>query len=390
MRRQIRAVFRKELTDHLRDRRSLFSALLMPLLGPLVLAVMLTMLASWMRQDTPLEVPTVGRERAPNLVAFLERNGATVTEAPADYEAQVREGELELTLVIPEEYPQELLDGRSAALRLVVDNSRNETRTSVRRARLLLDAYRTQLGKLRLLARGVSPELAEPVEIDELDLATSAKVAGNLLNMVPYFLLLAAFMGGMHLAIDATAGERERGSLEPLLLNPVTRWALVLGKWSTTVVASWLSILVALLAFSLMLRRVPLEDLGIRASLGPNELVGLLAAILPLALFTGALQMLTATFARSFKEAQTYIQLLILLPTIPGMLVSFGNVKPAGWMMWVPTLGQQLLASESMRGEPLNGPWLLVAAVSSLGLAALCLAATTRLLANERIIFGRG
>lgn len=388
--RRILPVLRKEWVDHLRDRRSVASALVSPLLGPVVLAVMLSLLASWNRQDKPLTVPVKGGEHAPNFVAFLERYGAVVKEAPADYEAQVEDGRLDLALVIPDDYAADFARGEAPRLQLVVDNSRQQAMASVRRARRLLSAYVSEVGALRMYARGLSPTLANPVAVDELDLATSAKQAGNLLNAVPYFLLLAVFMGGMHLAIDSTAGERERGSLEPLLLNPVPRSVLVIGKWASVVLVTWIAAAVCLGAFMVILARLPLEDLGVRVNLGGRELLAICGALLPLTFFTAALQMLVATYARSFKEAQNYIQLLIILPTVPGIFLTFSTVKPALWMMAVPTLGQQLLINGAVRGETSAASWFALAALASVAGTAAALAVAIRLLRKEQIIFGRG
>lgn len=388
--RSILSIFRKESVDHFRDRRSLTSALISPLLGPIVLSVMLSLLASWNRQDKPLTIPVKGREHAPNFVAFLERHGAVVVDAPADYDKQVEEGKLDLTIVIPDDYADDFVKGETPRLQLVVDNSRQQSAANTRRARRLLAAYVMEIGTLRMYARGLSPTLANPVQIDEVDLATSAKQAGNLLNAVPYFLLLAVFMGGMHLAIDSTAGERERGSLEPLLLNPVSRGVLVAGKWLSVVLVTWLAAAVCLIAFMVLLRRLPLEDLGVRVSIGGRELAGIVAALLPLTFFTAALQMLVATYARSFKEAQNYIQLLIIVPTVPGIFLTFSTFKPALWMMAVPTLGQQLLINSVIRGETPPLTWFLLGAAAALLGTAVALAVAMKLLRKEQIIFGRG
>jgi sodium transport system permease protein len=236
MRRLISTVFRKEMKDHLRDRRSVVSALAGPLIGPLISAVMFTLMASWFSEGKPLEVPVIGREHAPSLIAFLQRHGATLTEAPVDYESLIQAGKLDAVLIIPPGYGKDFTSGHTAAIQLVVDNSRNQARATIRRVRNLLEGYSGLLASQRLWARGVSPELAMPVRVDEVDLSTPERMAANALQMIPLFVVFAAFMGGMNVAIDAMAGERERGSLEPLLINPVHRGAVVVGKWLTTVV----------------------------------------------------------------------------------------------------------------------------------------------------------
>jgi sodium transport system permease protein len=385
----LRAVFRKEMKDHFRDRRSLLSALVMPLLGPLLFGVIFTAVARAVREDKPLVVPVAGAKNAPNLVAFLERNGATVEEAPADFEAKVRDGAIDLAVSVPEGYGKEFEGGRTARVELFVDNSREKSRTSVRRTQRLLAAWSSQLGALRLIARGVSPLLAAPVTVDEVDLATPEKLAANVLGMLPMFLLMATFIGGMYLAIDSTAGERERGSLEPLLINPVSRAAVVLGKWSAVVVMTWLAVAVSTAGFAVALQRVPLQDLGIKLVFGPLQIAGMLLVLVPLALFAGSLQMLMALFSRTFKEAQTWLSLMMIVPIVPAAFLTISPIKTASWMMAVPVLAQTVLLNDVLRGEHLSALRVGSATLVTAGCAALLLALTVRMLRSEKIIFGR-
>jgi sodium transport system permease protein len=387
--RTLAAVVRKELLDHVRDKRSMLSALIFPLLGPVVFVAMFTVIADWLRNDKPLEVAVVGRENAPNLVGYLQRHGAHVTPAPDDREKKVEDGDLDVVLTIPKDFGTDFEAGHRASVTLSFDSSHNVGEVTVHRTRLLLNAYAQEIGALRLLARGVGPEIAAPVEVEDVDLASPQKRAANMINMVPFFLLLAAFLGGMHVAIDTTAGERERGSLEPLLLNPVPRWSLTLGKWIATTLMSWIGLAVSLIGFSIALRQIPLADMGLRAELGVREIGGILATILPMTLFGAAVLMLVATFARSFKEAQTYCTVLQMVPMIPGLMMTLSPVKPATWMMAVPTLGQSILISQVMRGEASRPLWFIMAFVSSVVLGLAALGGCVRLLRHERIIFGR-
>jgi sodium transport system permease protein len=383
-------VLRKELKDNLRDRRSLTSGLLVPLLGPVMFTLMFTALADMTRRDKPLEVAVRGQENAPSLVAFLERNGATVKAAPEDAEGLVRDGKLDLALLISPGYGKDFSAGRTATVELVLDSSSNKARTSVRRVQHLLQGYGAQLGALRLLARGVSPALASPVKVEELDLATPERTAASVLGMVPMFLLMAVFVGSMYVAIDATAGERERGSLEPLLLNPVTRAQVVLGKWVAVVVISWFAVAVSSGGFMAALRVVPLQDLGVRSQLGLPELLGMIAVALPLTLFAGGLQMLLALFSRTFKEAQTYLSLLMVIPMLPAMLITLSPMEPKTWMMTIPAFSQTLLLNGLLRGEPIPLAWQLLSAGSALVGAALAVAGAVWLIGQEKIVFGRG
>ena len=386
---QVRAVWRKELTDALRDRRSLMSALIVPLIMPLMIAVMFGTLASTLSDDQPIEAPVAGREHAPNLIAWLEERGVVVRDPPADPEAAVRAGNVDLVLIVDEEYGEQFRSVRPAVVRIVHDSSRTASRRTIGRIRTLLRGYGSQVAVLRLMARGVSPEVIQAVRVDDLDLATPAQSAARFFAMLPMFLIMVAFIGGMNVAIDTTAGERERQSLEPLLVNPVSRPALTAGKWTTTCLFGLVATVLTLLTFVLMMRFVPLEDLDVQLSLGARQLLLMSVAVAPLVLLASALQMFVATFARSFKEAQTYVSLLIFVPIIPSTVLQFYPLQPTGWMMLVPALSHHLLLVDVMGGEPVTTLSVAASAVAATLLAVLLLALTSRLLQQEKIVFGR-
>jgi sodium transport system permease protein len=384
----IRLVFRKELVDHFRDRRSLLGSLVLPLLGPLMLIGIFQIVQN-LERERPLSVPVIGAEHAPRLISSLVANGVNILPAPPDPEDLVRKGDADMVLVIESSYAEHYRSAQLARVRLIVDDSRTESQKNVRRVERILLGYTQGLGALRLMARGVAPQAASPLSLEEIDLATPQKLAANLLSMVPLFLMLAALVGGMNLAIDSTAGERERGSLEPLLLNPVSRRSIVVGKWLATALASTLIALITLLGFMLTIARLPLERLGMRVALGPAEAGQILAAILPLTLFGAGLQMLIATFARSFKEAQTYLGLLNLLPMAPAMFLMLGPPPDAWWMLPIPTMAQVEVVVRVLRGDVVPAWQLAVIALSSLAYSAVCVALLERLLSRERIVFGR-
>ncbi|TQF16158.1 ABC transporter permease [Myxococcus llanfairpwllgwyngyllgogerychwyrndrobwllllantysiliogogogochensis] len=388
MRRLIGTVFRKELRDYLRDRRTASTSLLWALLAPLLFLVLINVMASW-RKDKPLELPVVGREHAPSLMAFLSRLGVTLKDAPEDYEERIRAGSLDVVLLVPQDYGRDFSSGRTADVNLIMDSSRQSAQRSVQRAQRLLQGYSRHVGDQRLYARGMAPELAMPVRVEELDLSTPERTAAMVLNMLPFFLVMAAFGGGMQLASDTMAGERERGSLEPLLLNPVPHGALVTGKWLATVAMAGVTVLGSLACFIVVVRHVPLEDLGVRARFDAAATLGMVAAILPLALAVSALQMWVATYARSFKEAQMYQSMLMVVPMLPGMMLMLSPMQTKLWMFAVPVVGQQLLAGEVLRGEVLGPMPFLIAAASCVAVTLVSLRVTTGLLSQERIVFGR-
>ena len=274
-------------------------------------------------------------------------------------------------------------------MRLIIDESNDKARTTIRRTRRLLNTFGAQIGALRLMARGVSPTLARAVVVEDLDLATPQRMAGTVLSMIPYFAMLAAFVGGMNVAIDTTAGERERGSLEPLLINPAPTRDLIIGKWLTTAVFNVATTVLALFGFRIALARVPLHELDIHVSLEISQILGMTAALVPLALMASALLMAVATFARSFKEAQTYLSMLVFVPMLPSIVLMLNPVNPALWMMLIPTFSQNLIVQEMMRGEAFNPLYVGVSAATSLLVTVGLVAFLSRLFRNERVVFGR-
>jgi sodium transport system permease protein len=383
------AVFAKELTDSLRDRRSLAGALILPVMGPLMFGLMFTLLAEKHSKEKPVELPVVGREHAPELIRFLVEREVTIQEPPDAPDAAVRAGDVHAVLVIPEDFPERFRSGRPATLELVMDGSNDDANTAVRRVRGALDEYGRRVGALRLLARGVSPSLVSPLVVDNVDLATAERSAARVLGMIPMFALIAAFMGGMNVAIDATAGERERKSLEPLLINPASRMDIVCGKWLTALVHALVVLSLTLLLFMLAFRYVPLDQIGVSVEFGVRQVLAMFAIMVPVAPFSAALLMSVSVFARTFKEAQTYLSMMVFLPMLPGFFLMVNPTTPETWMMVVPTLAQNVLATELLRGEVIGTADFAISALSALLAGAMTLAITAKLFGRERIIFGR-
>jgi sodium transport system permease protein len=291
--------------------------------------------------------------------------------------------------VIAEDFEEDFAAQRPAKVELVSDGSRDEAQWKVRRVRDLVNAWSRMMGSLRLVARGVAPASTRPLDLEEIELASNQARAARLIAFLPMVVMMAAFVGGLQIAADSTAGERERGSLESLLLNPVAPGAIVLGKWGGAVVFSAACMLLTLAATAFVMVRLPLHELGVRVSLGPREIAGILAATLPVALLAAGLQTLVATFARSYKEAQMYVQGLPLLPMFPGFFAMVYPFDGSAWMVPVPILGQQVLLDQVLKGEVVAFTSFAIAGASALVVAVLCVAGAARLFRSERIIFGR-
>ena len=389
---RVTVVFWKEVTDNLRDRRSLFSALLSSLIGPVLMLVLIVLLGQTLyvsARENPLTLAVSGADRAPQLMLFLEQNGVDLRLLASDPETAVRNGVYEVVLVIPDGYQETFSKGLPAPVQLVIDSSRQSASVSVNRARALVNAYNLQIGNMRLLARGISPTVTQPLAIQQIDMATPESKAGFFLNMMPYFIVLVVFLGGMYVIIDTTAGERERGSLEPLLINPVARWEFVVGKLLAAIPFAVLTILITLVAFAIAFNFFPLEDyIGIHIRLSLRVLAEIFLISIPMIVLASALQMIIATFTRSFKEAQTYVAFLPLIPAIPGIGLALLPIKTALWMMLIPTFGQQLIINKLMVGEPISLYYALVSAASTLVISLGLVFIAVKLYEQERVLFG--
>jgi sodium transport system permease protein len=382
------AIVHKELLDGVRDRRAVLSAFSFPLFAPLLIAFMLNSLAT--RTDDPLELAIIGGENAPELVRFLENQGVELQDAPEDPELAIEDRMLDVVLVIPEDYGEDFREGRPASVQMMVDNSQDTARSGINTVRALLRAYSGHIGALRLLARGVDPALMSPITIDEIDQSNPQKQAANLLDMIIMFVVLGAFVCSMYIAIEAAAGERERKSLEPLLINPVSRTVLVVGKWLAAVAFGFVGVVFTLVVMMVAIGAIPLESLGFRIVLTAEVGFWIFLIAAPLAPLAGALQLLIASFTRSFKEAQLYISLSLTLPMMPGLIMSLKPIKTEAWMYAVPLLSQQVLGAKLLRGESIAALEYLLAAGSTLALTAVFLWATVWLFSRERMLFSKG
>jgi sodium transport system permease protein len=388
--RALGVVFRKELLDGVRDRRSISTLVVSAMITPLLLGGMFTVLASRNKDAEEIKLPVAGAEYAPAFIDWMkQQTGVEIVAAPADPERAVQDRTEDVVLIIGEDFSKNLARAIPAPVKLLSDGTRDSARPKVTRVRELITTYAGQMAALRLIARGVAPSIAAPVRIEDVEVSSAQERLATLLNILPLLLVIAALTGGMQIAIDTTAGERERGSLEPLLLSPVPRAAFAAGKWLAASAFGCGAVLFSMLLTVNVMRRVPWHEMGIRFRVSDNELMSLLVLVLPLALFLSAVVMFASTFARSFKEAQSYIGILILLPMLPGVLASIYPLSNRPWLAPLPIVGQYALAADVLGGKPAAAGFYALAGLSVLACALVLVAMTSRLLKREAIIFGR-
>jgi sodium transport system permease protein len=391
--RQIWVVFAKEFVDNLRDRRSLTSSLLTPLLTPLLLIGLMIVLGQTLFQDPqekPLSLAVVGADRAPNLVAFLQGNNVILQPAPADPQVAVREGDLDLVLIIPEGYAQAMQQGEPAPLQVVMDSSRQSTLRSTQRLKELLSSYSRMIGILKLQARGVDPRIINGLSVEDIDTSTPQSQTLIFLNMLPFLMIMTIFVGGMSVIIDGTAGERERGSLEPLLINPVPRWKLVIAKLLASLPFSLATLVLSLTFFGVAFNYGPLEELvGLPLALDVGALQAVFWLSLPMVLLAAAASMVVATFTRSYKEAQTYLSLLPLVAGFPSAFLAFLPIKITTAILLIPIFSQSVLINKLLRQEIVLPGQVAVATISTLLVTAVAVFAAIRLFEREHVLVGR-
>lgn len=386
-------ICQKEVVDSMRDYRSWSTGLFWAIFGPLMIGGILLMVGSSFREDVekPLNLPVQNSQNAPGLIQFLQGNNVIVLPAPADPAAAVRQGDVDVVLIIPKEYRENFPLSETATVELVLDSSRQSASVNITRIENLLDGYSKYIGSLRLVARGVSPQVIEVVAIRQVDVATPQSRANLLVSFLPYFIIFAIFNGASPIILDTTAGERERRSLEPLLINPLPRRTFVLGKLLAAFPFSLASLGITLIGFGIVFNVLPVEKfLGTRIELNGMTLISIFLICLPIIFFASAIQMLVASFSRSTKEAGTYLPFIALVPSLPGLALAFFPVKATLWTMFIPTFGQQILINQFMRLEPISALNAVVSSVMTILVSAIITLAAVKLYEREQIVIGKG
>ncbi len=389
-------VFLKEVVDNARDRRSTLAALVYPLLGPLLFAALLHFTTSALSGGSGKDaaglviqpLPVAGAEHAPQLMTFLRTKGIRVLDPPADIETAVKQGRWPIILRVSDGFDAKLAAGENAQLIVYNDASRLSGEIAAAHLGRLLGDYREREAERRLQRRGVPLTELTPFTVDNVIYAARRNVADLFVYLVPPFIMFTVFIGGVYLAIDATSGERERGSLEPLMTLPVPRWQIMLGKYLAAFVFTVFALLVQLAAFYLAFQSVPADSFSAGTGFFVSTALHLIITALPLMAFTVGIQMIIATLTRSFKEAQTWLGLLPIGPAIPGLAMVFLPVGGKLWMMLVPVLSQVVLMGEIVRGTPVSLSFQLTAAGTTLAAAAVLLAIAGKLYERDEIIFG--
>ena len=354
-------VYLKELKDALRDRRTLMVVLLSSVaIGPLVLVAVSQLVSGIEKRAEAREIVVQGIEYAPTLRNFLERQTYLVRPAPEGWEQQLKNSQLgEPVLVVPATFEAEMARGEAPVLEVVSSATNQRAQSGSGSVMRLVRAFNEEQATLRLAMRGVAVGAMQAVRAEERDLGDPASRAAQLGTLVPYFVLMAVLYGALNAALDTTAGERERGSLEPLLMNPAPKLALVLGKWGAVASVGMLIAVLSCLSFLPGQWLLRSEALAAMFRFGIGEALAFIALLLPLAGALSALLMAIAIRCKTFKEAQANATVVMLAVSLMPLFSLFNQEGTKPWHLWTPALAQTTLMGRVLKGEALA--WIDVA-----------------------------
>ena len=364
-------IFRKELMDSMRDRRTLMMVLFSALLFvPLLLVIFSEIMSQVEAQEDKRTVLAVNIKQAPRLENFILRQGYQIKDAPTNYEEKLRKKELlQPVLLVSQDFDATIAQTKKASLEIVFDTSNQQAEFGVRPLKKLLDSYVQETSVMSLVMRGVSTELLQLVDVKERHLNRPDERKVTVTGMLPFALIMAIVIGGMFSAIDTTAGERERGSLEPLMMNPVNGWQLAIGKWGAVATISMLVALLTVLSFFPSQWLVRNDALRAEFQFSVSDAVSFLLVLLPLAAAISAVQVAISLTCKSFKEAQVRNQIFSMVISMAPMMLMFNTGREPVWFQWMPSIAQSLMMNHVLKGEAVG--------VASIGIALLVCVALT-------------
>jgi len=357
---QFKALLLKEYKEAFRDRRALMVAMMMAVMAPVMIFALSKTMIKELVETPPIYVKVTGAEFAPKLIEqFKDENILLFSNIPNDDKKLWDERNVEIS--IPESFAKDMVAGETIDIILRTDYSDKAMSAPIRRIKNEIRNYAQGIGYKRLLVRGVDIRLLKPVNLIEQDTALPSSNAVFISMMLGLYLLMAAFMSGLSVAIDSSAGERERNVLEMLLCQPVSTLKIVVAKLSCASTIAIIGVVLTLVLTSFSVGFVDLTKIGATFSLDVFTIAALIILLIPICFFASALQLFVSFQAKSFKEAQSTVSMIIMLPAMIPVALMFIDDKPK-WLDWLPVSGQSLLMEDLFKGLPVD--WFLVMATS--------------------------
>lgn len=378
--REIFAIYSKEISDAMRDRRTLMMVLASSLLlVPMLLFVFSTVMSQVESQAIDRSVMAVNMKDAPGLENYILRQGYQIKQAPADYEEKSRSKELiKPVLLVPANFEEDVAQLKHVELEIAYDTSNRQAEMGLNPLRRLLNGYVQERSSLNLMMRGVSAEVLQAIAVKERHISRPDERRVTITGMLPMVLIMAIVMGGMFAAIDSTAGERERGSLEPLMMNPVSGLQLAIGKTAAVATVSVLIVVLTVSSFFPAQSVIANEALRAEFQFGVKDALAFLLVLVPLAAALSSLQVALSLTCKTFKEANVRNQLLSLTVSFLPLFFILNPGKEPAWLGWVPVMAQTQMMNQVLKGE--------LVATSSIAIALLvsCLIVSASLLFVSR------
>jgi len=397
----IRTIFSKEIKDTLRDRRTLVFMLLIPIVAIPVLVMLLPSLMMSQIRKVEEEKATVvieGKDHLPEELRRMFEESSRLTVGRADdyagddLKAFLRRGEFEALVVVADDFAVSIDDERPGQIEIYFDKAELKSEFAEGKVRDILDKYKEAVVAGRIDERNISADILDPFSTTSHNVARPQKMAGESFGrFLPYIIIIMCFMGAMYPAIDLAAGEKERGTLETLLISPATKGEVVIGKYGvillTGIVAAFLSfgsLLVSLNHMSGNEFRMMSELLAIEFDLRTIALMFLI--ILPMAGIFAAVLLSISIFSRSFKEAQNYITALNMLIILPAFVSLLPGVELTARNALIPIVNASLILKEAISGS-IQWEYVFIALVSNLVIAVVALVIAKKWFEREAVLF---
>jgi len=376
----------KEFREAFRDKRALMAGLFAIVTGPIIMAAILMFQLNEQIDVKDSYIEFVGSERAPALVSYLHANKLkSIDEVPASDAEKWKERNIVLT--IHDGFAKNMNDGKPAIVTIKADYSDKNINITLKRIEKIIQAYSGQIGATRLLMRGIDPRIATPITINIQSTATPESTSGLIMGMVAMFIMMALFTASMTASIDTSAGERERHSLELILCQPISTIKVVMSKVICVSFYGAIAAILTMFAMSFTMSMLPLEQLGISIIIDPLTMIFITLMIIPLAYLAGVTQLLFAYRAKSFKEAQSYLSMILILPMLVPMAITMMPHKPA-WLDYVPLAGQNIIMNDLYKGESLEVAAFAFTTCSTLGVAIAMTLLLAKSLRSEKVVLG--
>lgn len=398
--RNVGIVYRKELMDSLRDRRTLISTIVMPLLLIPVMTIGFGSFAISMVKKAQEETPRVmvlGGEDSPKILAAIQRIPGTQFVPPSDdYARQISNKVIRAAVRLPAGFAAALQSGEPAHVEIYVYEGELKSEIAGQKLRAFFDDLRQRTIESRLAERNLSPGLLRPFDVAKKNVAPEEKVGAALTSsLLPYMVILMCLTGAMYPAMDLTAGEKERGTMETILTSRVSRIDLVLGKFLLVLTASIATALLAVLSMGVSSHMAAKMFAGeipgaaaaqFKLSINPSALVAVFMLVIPVGVLFSSALLAVSLFAKTYKEAQSYISPLMIVVIVPAVASLMPGVDLNWRLALVPILNVSLVSKEIFTG---TYHWNFIAAIfaSSCVYAGIALGAAVHLFQREDVLF---